>query len=180
MDIVEFFQLSSGKWFSQRSSHDLTLKQSESGKADFQVELLPNTDPVVIKLCEQHQLDPALALCGVRVSGDSSTAWDKEEHTGISVLVPIADPNKPNEGKLLHETSNAKPSVAGRYVVGSDESVTLISEHEALYAEERLWFASQNLRLRTSLLKRADGFSMAAFYTEIRKGVASPPAETKA
>ena len=180
MDIVEFFQLSSGKWFSQRSSHDLTLKQSESGKSDFQVELLPKTDPVVIKLCEQHKLDLALALCGVRVSGDGSTAWDKENHPGSSVLVPIADPNKPNEGKLLHAINNAETPVLGRYVVGNDDAVTLIVENETLYAEERLWFASENLRLRTSLLKQANGFSMAAFYTEIRKGVTTPPAETKA
>ncbi len=180
MDIVEFFQLSSGKWFSQRSSHDLSLKQSESGKSDFQVELLPKTDPMVITLCEQHKLDPALALCGVRVSGDGSTAWDQEKHPGSSVLVPIADPHKPNEGKLLHAINNAETPVAGRYVVGNDDAVTLIIENEAFYAEERLWFASQNLRLRTSLSKQADGFSMAAFYTEIRKGVTTPPAETKA
>lgn len=181
MDIVEFFQLSSGKWFSQRTSHDLALKQSESGKSDFQVELLSKTDPAVIKLCEQYDVDPTLALCGARVMGDGSTSWGKEKQMGNTVLVPIADPHKSNEGKLLRAMGTAeKVPVAGHYVIGNDEALTLITENETMYLEERLWFASPNLRLRTSLFKRSGGFSTASFCTEIRKGVASPPAETKA
>ncbi|HEY9702550.1 MAG TPA: phycobiliprotein lyase, partial [Allocoleopsis sp.] len=42
----------------------------------------------------------------------------------------------------------------------------------------RLWFASPNLRLRTSILKRFGGFSMASFCSEIRLGVTKPPAES--
>lgn len=179
MDIVEFFQLSSGKWFSQRSSHHLTVQQTESGKSDFQVELLAKTDPEVIKLCEQYEIDPALALCGARVIGDESAARGKE-HAGSTVLVPIANPNQAHAGTLLCKVGKAEVLVAGRYVEGNDEVLTLITENETMYAEERLWFANPNFRLRTSLLKQSGGFSMASFCTEIRKGVVSPPAETKA
>lgn len=171
MDITEFFQQSSGKWFSQRTSHHLAFKQSEGGKSNLTIEMLPKDDPAVVKLCEQYEVDPGLALCGARVSWDGTMEWDEEKHSGSTVLVPIADPEKPNEGKLLREQGYAeKAAVAGRYVMGSDDALTLITEYETMYSEERLWFASPNLRLRTSILKRFGGFSMASFCSEIRMG----------
>jgi hypothetical protein len=172
MDIVEFFQQSSGKWFSQRTSHHLAFKQSESGKSDIVIEMMAKDDPAVVQLCQQYEVDPSLALCGARVTWNGTMEWDEEKHTGSTVLVPIADPEKPNEGKLLRDQGYAeKASVAGRYVVGDDEALTLITEYETMYSEERLWFASPNLRLRTSILKRFGGFSMASFCSEIRMGV---------
>ncbi len=175
MDITEFFQQSSGKWFSQRTSHHLAFKQSESGKSNLTIEVLPKDDPAVVKLCQQYEVDPALALCGARVSWDGTMEWDEEKHAGSTVLVPIADAEKPNEGKLLREQGYAeKAPVAGRYIMGSDDALTLITEYETMYSEERLWFASPNLRLRTSILKRFGGFSMASFCSEIRMGGAQP------
>jgi hypothetical protein len=172
MDIVEFFQLSSGKWFSQRTSHHLAFKQSEGGKSDIVIEMLPNTEPEVIKLCEQYEIDPLLALCGARVIWDGTMEWDEEKHKGSTVLVPVADPEKASEGQLLREMGYAeKAPVAGRYKMGTDDALTLITEYESMYSEERLWFASPNLRLRTSILKRFGGFSMASFCSEIRLGV---------
>lgn len=178
MNIVDFFQQSAGKWFSQRTSHHLAFKQSESGKSDIVIEMLPSNDLEVVKLCEQYEIDPALALCGARVTWNGTMEWDEEKHTGSTVLVPVADPENPNEGKLLREMGYAeKAPVAGRYQMGDDQALILITEYESMYSEERLWFASPNLRLRTSILKRFGGFSMATFCSEIRMGGAKPPAE---
>jgi hypothetical protein len=178
MNIVEFFQQSAGKWFSQRTSHHLAFKQSESGKSDIVIEMLPSDNPEVVKLCEQYEIDPTLALCGARVTWNGTMEWDEEKHAGSTVLVPIADPENPNEGKMLREMGYAeKAPVAGRYIMGADEALTLITEYESMYSEERLWFASPNLRLRTSILKRFGGFSMATFCSEIRMGGVQPPVE---
>lgn len=179
MDIQEFFQMSAGKWFSQRTSHHLAFKQTESGKSDIRIEMLKADDPDVIKLCQEHNIDPSQAWGGARVTWDGTMEWDQEKHAGSSVLVPIPDPDKPGEGKLLRDVGYAeKAGVAGRYVIGSDGAMTLITEYETMYSEERIWFASPNLRLRTSTLKRFGGFSMASFCSEIRMGVTQPPAKT--
>ena len=172
MDIVEFFELSSGKWMSQRSRHDLVSKQSEAGKSDLVIEMLDKADAAVVTLCEQYSLDPGTALCGVRVTWNGGAELAKEKQTGTTVLVPIADPTKQNEGQLLQGDGVApKAPVVGRYTLGNDQVLTLIIEDEnTLYAEERLWFASPNLRLRTSLLKHPDGYRMASFCSEIRMG----------
>jgi hypothetical protein len=178
MDVQEFFQLSAGKWFSQRTSHHLAFKQTESGKSDIVIENVAPNDPEVIQLCEQYEVDPKLALSAARVTWNGTMEWDEEKHSGSTVMVPIADPDKPNEGKLLRSVGYAeKAPVAGRYIMGSDNAFTLITEYETMYSEERIWFASPNLRLRTSTLKRFGGFSMATFCSEIRLGVTQPAAQ---
>jgi len=173
MNIVEFFQQSCGKWFSQRTSHHLVFNQSKAGKSDLFIEMLPNDDPAIVQLCQQFDLDPTLALCGVNISWNGTIEADVQKQAGSTLLVPIADAAHSNQGKLLRaEQSNhgITGTGVGRYVMGTDDALTLITEHDALYSEERLWFASPNLRLRTTLLKRLDGFSLASFCSEIRMG----------
>ena len=186
MDIKEFFEQSAGKWFSQRTSHHLAFKQAENGKSNIAIEMLCADAPEVVKLCEQYDINPQLALCGARVTWDGMMEWDgdgdadKEQHKGSTVLVPVPDPDKPNEGQLLREMGYAeKAPVAGRYIMGSDDALTLITDYETMYSEERLWFASPNLRLRTSILKRFGGFSMASLSSEIRLGVTQAPKQAE-
>ena len=178
MDIQEFFEQSAGKWFSHRTSHHLAFKQSEDGKSNLTIEMLPQDHSEVIKLCQQYEIDPALAQCGARVKWNGTMAWNEEKHTGSIVLVPVPDPDHPHQGKLLREMGyTEKTPVAGQYIMGSDGALTLITEYETMSSEERLWFASPNLRMRVSVLKRFGGFSMASFTSEIRTGGAQSSAK---
>jgi hypothetical protein len=182
MDIKEFFEQSTGKWFSQRTSHHLAFRQAENGKSNIIIEMLAADSPEVAKLCEMYHVEPHLALCGARVTWDGMMEWDedKEQHSGSTVLVPVPDSDKPNEGRLLREMGYAeKAPVAGRYIMGIDDALTLITDYETMYSEERLWFASPNLRLRTSILKRFGGFSLASLCSEIRMGVGQAPKQAE-
>ncbi|BAT51319.1 hypothetical protein NOS3756_02420 [Nostoc sp. NIES-3756] len=171
MNIEEFFELSAGKWFSHRTSHHLAFKQSEDGKSDLVIETLPADHPEVIKLCELYEVPASAASCGARVSWNGTMEWDEEKHTGSTVLVTVPDTENPKEGRLLREMGYAeKAPVAGRYKMGDDGALTLTTEYETMWSEERLWFASPNLRMRVSVLKRFGGFSMASFTSEIRMG----------
>lgn len=180
MNIVEFFQQSAGKWFSQRTSHHLAFNQSKGGKSDLVIEMLSGDDPAVVLLCQQHDRDPALALCGVRVTWNGTVDMDTEKQTGCTVLVPLTGSDDLKQGDLLQgiEGGDKVPTVS-RYSLGNDDTLTLITEHETLSTEERLWFASPNLRLRTSLLKRSGSVSITSFCSEIRMGGA-PPAQPSA
>ena len=178
MDIQEFFQLSAGKWFSQRTSHRLDFPQIDSSKSDIIIEIIPTDSISVVKICQQHNVAPTLAWGGVQVTWDSTTEQDKIKRTSSTVVVPIADLDNPNQGKLLQETSNGQTPDAGRYAIGSDDTLTLITENDRMYSEERISFASNNLRLRTSVVKQLGNFSTTSFWTEIRMGVVQPPAQT--
>ncbi|MBW4661313.1 MAG: phycobiliprotein lyase [Drouetiella hepatica Uher 2000/2452] len=179
MDITEFLQQSAGKWVSQRTTHQFAFKQTGSSKSNIVVEMLLKDDPAVIKLCQQHKIDPTQALCGTRVTWDGIVERGEEKRSGSTLMVPIANPDDSRAGKLLCEAGQNAP-ISGRYMMGEDDALTLITESEVttsetLSSEERLWFASPNLRLRTSTLKRSGGFSMATFSSEIRMGGVQPP-----
>jgi hypothetical protein len=51
-----------------------------------------------------------------------------------------------------------------------DEGLVLITEYDTMSSEERFWFASPDLRMRSSIVKRFGGFSTASFCTESRIG----------
>ncbi len=169
--------MSTGEWFSQRTSHHLAFRQAESGKSNIAIAPVKKEDPEVIQLCKMYQIDPNLALDGARVTWEGTMEWDedKENHSGTTLLVPVPDPVQPQQGQMLRDMGYAeKAPVAGRYSIGSDGALILITEYETMYSEERLWFASPNLRLRHSILKRFGGFSMASFCSEVRMGVGKP------
>jgi hypothetical protein len=184
MDITEFLQQSAGKWVSQRTSHQCAFKQTGSSKSNIVVEMLPKDEPTVVKLCQQHQINPAQALCGTRVTWDSIVERGEEKRAGSTLLVPLANSENPREGQLLCEAGQKAP-ILGRYLMGEDDALTLITESEiteseTVSSEERLWFASPNLRLRTSTIRRSGDFSMATFSSEIRMGGVQPPASSTA
>jgi hypothetical protein len=171
MNIQEFFELSAGKWFSHRTSHNLGVKQSQNGKSDVIIETLATDHPEVIKLCQQYAISADAVCCSAKVTWNGIMGSDDKKHTRSTVLITIPDDDNLNEGKLLGTTSDGeKAPVTGRYKLGTDEALTLITESDTISSEERLWFASPNLRMRVSVLKDADGLSVAAFTSEIRMG----------
>lgn len=185
MDIIEFFEQSAGKWFSQRTLHNLTSGKLQAGKSEIKIEILPASDPAVIKLCSEHSLNPASApLAGVRITWNPIA--DKNQKNGSTVLVPIPNSENPKTGKLLQSTGPASKissgklaaSITTRYIIGEDDVLTLIGESEGFYAEERLWYLIPNLRIRTSVVTEPSGMTVASFCSEIRMGVTQPAAET--
>lgn len=172
MDALEFFQLSAGRWLSSRTTHHLAFKRSELGESEINVETLEADHPEIIALCELHSIDPSLAIGGSRVNWLGSMAWDKEgdeNHEGTTVFAIIPDADNLRQGKLLRERGYAEiMPVVGLYQMDDEDGLVLTTEYETMSSIERFWFASPNLRLRTSTVKRFGGFSTASFCTESR------------
>jgi phycoerythrin-associated linker protein len=53
--------------------------------------------------------------------------------------------------------------------MGEDNALTLVSERDNTRCEERMWFESDNVRLRTTIVTQANGDALASFYSEIRR-----------
>jgi len=169
MDILEFFELSAGKWFSQRTVHNLTSGALEAGKSNLTIALLGPDDSTLAQLCDRHGVDPAAAGKGWHLTWDGTVDSDTDKRVGSAVLVPVADRDRPKEGRMLQQGGGKNPqSLAGRYSVGDDDVLTVWMESETFTAEERLWYLMPNLRLRTSVVKYSDGTMMASFCSEIR------------
>jgi hypothetical protein len=175
MKIEEFLEMCAGKWFSQRTSYYLDRTHVENSKSDITIERLSSDSREVIALCEQHNINPSTTLGGTKALWDNSVDWGQTKQIGSAIVVVIPDSDNPKVGKILQTAGTLLNNpFSGRYILGNDEALTLIVEDEKIYIEERLWFASSNLRLRTSSIKNAGGFSKMAFYSEIRR---IPPKE---
>ncbi|MEM9772647.1 MAG: phycobiliprotein lyase [Cyanobacteria bacterium P01_D01_bin.73] len=174
MDAMEFFRRSVGLWRSQRTTHHLPFRRSEIGESNITVGILEAGDPKVIEICNMHNIDPALASGGADVTWKSLMAWDSDSdnHDGASVMVIVPDSDNPYTGKLLRERGYAESDpVAGHYQMDAENGLVLITEYETMSSVERFWFTGDNMRMRTSTLKRFGGFNTATFCTEVRVDV---------
>lgn len=175
MDVQEFFELSAGKWFSQKTSHHLTLKQSEQGKSDLAIEILPNDDPQIIQLYQQAGVDSGLTWGGAKYTWKGTTHWDTQQQSqanqqGSSIVMAIPDEASVNAGRLFQSTGIATSSpVIAQYSLGDDDALTLTIDNNGTHSEERIWFESPNVRVRTTIVTRPNGDNIATFYSEIRR-----------
>ncbi len=170
-DAKEFFQYSAGKWRSKRVTHHLPFRRAESGGSDIRVKDLEKDDERIVEICEMHKMDAADSVGGSYVTWAGSMQWDKEDenHEGSTVFALIPDAENPRQGKLLRERGYAEiVPVAGEYHLDEEEGLVLTTEYETMTIYERFWFANENLRLRTSTVKRFGGFNTTTFCMEER------------
>lgn len=168
MNLKEFLNLSAGKWFSQRTNY-LVGGEADNSKADITIELINSDDAKAVELCKKHNLDPHLSLGGTVQSWDNSVDWGKSKQVGSATIVLVSNPDDDTTGKLIRPQDS---KVCGHYALGADEALTLTLETDDMHAEERQWFASENFKMRTTVVNFKDGKKQTSFYSEIRK---APP-----
>ncbi|WP_019508178.1 phycobiliprotein lyase [Pleurocapsa sp. PCC 7319] len=173
MNLKEFLDLSAGRWFSQRTNYLLGGEKADNSKADIKIEVIPPDDSRAVQLCQKHNLDPQLSIGGTIQSWDNSVDWGKPKQVGSTTIVLISNPNDDRAGKLIRPEDT---KVCGNYALGADKALTLTIETDELFAEERQWFASDNLKMRTTIVKYNDGRQQTSFYSEIRKAPPKPEA----
>jgi phycoerythrin-associated linker protein len=177
MNIKTFLNLCTGNWFSQRTNYNMSENVTESGKADLSITAIAPDDSRVTQLCQQHRLEPQASFGGLLYNWDTSVDWGKPKQQGSSFMVFIPDGDSLTEGKLLTNVT-PQPGVKsfGTYSLGQDNALTLNIDAGNIIVEERLWFASDNLRLRTTVIKsKTANVTHTTFYSEIRK---APPKES--
>ncbi len=108
MDIKEFFEQSAGRWFSQRTSNHITSQPIKNGKSNITMEMLSGDAPEVIKLCQKYQIEPGIAIFGVKVIWDGTVVGEQKKQTGSTVLVTVPNPENPNIGKLLRTNGDVE------------------------------------------------------------------------
>ena len=176
MNIEEFFDLSVGKWFAHRSSHNLSAQESQEGKSDIFIEKLSTSHSKIVELCEQYQVLSSSRTFGVKINWNDTTKLNQKE-TGSTILAFVPNEENNSEGKLLRPFNTGDKPVAGHYIMGSDEALSLIVQNGAISTEERIWFVHKNVRMRVSRVKNSCGLNIATFTSEIRMGGTPPDAK---
>ncbi len=103
MEITEFFELSIGRWRSQRSGHHLAFAHFEQVLSNIDIESLSTDDPAVLAICQLYDTDRANITHPFRMTWEGESDWDDKPISGSTVLVPIPDVENPSRGKLLRD-----------------------------------------------------------------------------
>lgn len=176
MDIDTFVARSLGRWRSQRSAHHLAFAHFEEIRSMIDIEPLEKDDPAVLALCESQGVDVGAIATPFKMSWEGETDWDEDDVLkGQTILVPVPDLDQnldhTNSGKLLRDQGYAETiPAAGQYVIHPDGTFVLTTGYDRAAAEEKIWFASENLRFRVSLIKTSDGkgVTTASLSSEVR------------
>lgn len=170
MTVDEFFAKSVGEWRSQRSSHNLAWTQFEAITSDISIVPKPLDDPAVVELCTSNKVDPKDVITSIEMSWEGESDWDDDQEIEGCVLMSVIK-DTPTTGRLLRSKGYAEeiPAV-GNWAMRDDGAFVLHTAYEAASAEERIWFATPDLRLRVSNIRTSSGRGVvtASFSSEIR------------
>ena len=166
MQNVNFFKKQGGRWFSQRTTHYLQAGNSKAGKSDLEVTDVDAATREVEQLCSQANVDAKNVVGALKIV-QKSTILAGPTRTQTTLLVAIATDE--TNGKLVRQTTGESSTQISEYRL-ENEVLTVTSEVAGLQAEERWWFITDNLRMRTNVLTGDKGQVMASFCSEIRLG----------
>ena len=166
MQNVNFFKKQGGRWFSQRTTHYLKAGGSKAGKSDLEITYIDAGADEVIQLCDEANGAAAAAVGGLRIA-QKSTIVGGQARNQSTLLVAIATDE--SSGKLVSKPNDTSPPQISEYRLENDV-LTIVTEANGLRAEERWWFITDKLRMRTNVLSDSDGQTMASFCSEIRLG----------
>ena len=169
--IEAFVAQSFGSWSSRRSGHNLAFRHVEEIASDIHIAPIEQSDPQLDQLLRVNGVDASSICCPFRMSWAGSSDWDEDAtSSGTCLLAPV--PETPTTGRLLRSQGYAEqiPAV-GTYRFSDDGTFILVTPYEAASAEERIWFATNDLRLRVSMMRTASGRGViqASFSSEIRQ-----------
>jgi phycoerythrin-associated linker protein len=174
MIIDQFVARSVGHWRSMRSAHSLAFRQFEDVLSDIHIEPLAASDAEVGKYIETESIDSAQVVAPFRMTWEADSDWEPEDTSAVSkgscILIPI--PKTPSGGKLLRSLgyAEANPAVSTYHFL-NDGTFILHTTYGQSVAEERIWFVSEHVRCRSSVLRTSEGSGVlqTSFASEVRR-----------
>jgi phycoerythrin-associated linker protein len=174
MDLASFVERSEGSWRSMRSGQSLAFQQFEEVLSQITIEQLSASDHRVVELLESASQDPGLIQSPFRMEWSAESDWEPDDPSGVSsgscVLVPI--PADHSSGILLRSVGYAEAEQAiSQYRFLSDGTFLLNTKYGQSIAEERIWFVSEHVRCRSSVLRTSEGSGVlqTSFASEVRR-----------
>lgn len=174
MDIAQFVERSEGQWRSMRSGHSLAFQQFEEVLSAISITAVAVDDPGVNALLQQHQLESQTPAAPFAMEWKAESDWEPDDPNDVAagscLLVPI--PTGDTTGKLLRSVGYAEAEAAiSTYEFLSDGTFVLHTQYGQSIAEERIWFVSEHVRCRSSVLRTSAGSGVlqTSFASEVRR-----------
>ena len=177
MTIEQFVAQSSGKWRSMRSGHSLAFQQFEEVLSEVTIEAISKDDSAVKQLLEsslanKHNLKTISSPFKMKWCAESD--WEPEDPSEVSsgscIIIPLV--KDISSGTLIRSVGYAEAEAAiSEYNFSNDGTFTLTTNYEQSIAEEKIWFVSENVRCRSSVLRTSAGSGVlqTSFASEVRR-----------
>jgi phycoerythrin-associated linker protein len=156
-----------------RSGHSLAFQQFEEVLSQITIEPLDLSDQRVIDLLDSESIQ-GTPEAPFRMEWSAESDWEPEDPSEVSagscVLVPI--PANEESGVLLRSVGYAEAEQAmSHYQFLSDGTFVLSTKYGQSIAEERIWFVSEHVRCRSSVLRTSEGSGVlqTSFASEVRR-----------
>ena len=166
MLIESFFLKSVGEWNSMRSGHSLAFQEFEEIRSNVKISTLNKNDDEVIQLLEDNSISRNEVKIPFLIKWESKSDWNeenqKENSSGESILIPIEISEK--EGKIIRSNGYTESmQVVSLFKLLDDGTLVISTDYNHISTEERIWFVSNNLRIRSSVTRSIN--SLAIFQT---------------
>lgn len=174
MIIEQFVARSEGHWRSMRSAHSLAFRQFEDVLSDIQIERLTIDDEAVSDYLAGVSIDASSVVSPFRMAWQADSDWEPDDPAAVSsgscILIPVPDTER--KGKLLRSVGYAEAeSAESTYHFLDDDTFILHTAYGQSVAEERIWFLSDHVRCRSSVLRTSAGSGVlqTSFASEVRR-----------
>ena len=177
MTIEQFIAQSEGNWRSMRSGHSLAFQQFEEVLSKITIELIDVNDQEVNNLYQVHKQDDGNRYTFIqpfKMTWSAESDWEPDDPSEVSsgtcIIIPLKEDDE--KGLLIRSLGYAESQMAqSSYEFLSDGTFILKTHYEQSIAEERIWFVSENVRCRSSILKTSEGSGIlqTSFASEVKK-----------
>ena len=177
MTIEQFIAQSEGNWRSMRSGHSLAFQQFEEVLSEITIELIDVNDQEVNNLYQVHKQDDGNKYTFIqpfKMTWSAESDWEPDDPSEVSsgtcIIIPLKEDDE--KGLLIRSLGYAESQMAqSSYEFLSDGTFILKTHYEQSIAEERIWFVSENVRCRSSILKTSEGSGIlqTSFASEVKK-----------
>jgi len=169
--IKEFIDKSIGEWTSLRSTHTIAFREFENTTSNIFISYLSLDSDDTKNLIKKFSfsLNPKFAI---KIIWQAKSDWEIEENLNPSETILIFSQTDINSGIILRNKGYAELiHTYSNYFIDQQENLNIFTEYNSTISEEKIWFISDHLRARYSLIKNKEFGSpiQTSHSSEIRK-----------
>ena len=177
MTIEQFIAQSEGSWRSMRSGHSLAFQQFEEVLSEVTIEKIDRNEDGVDNLYQnyiQKVGEVHTFIQPFKMTWNAESDWEPDDPSEVSSGTCIIIPLKKDDesGLLIRSLGYAESQIAqSSYKFSNDGTLVMETRYEQSIAEERIWFVSENVRCRSSILKTSGGSGIlqTSFASEVKR-----------
>ena len=169
--IKEFIDRSIGEWKSIRSTHTLAFQEFENTNSSLIISYQNIASNEVLEIKNKFNCSMNISFA-IKITWKSFSEWSTENKSYESNTILIFVPKDEFTGILIKDKGYAEqiPS-SSRYIIDESNTFNIKTEYNSTISEEKIWFLSENVRSRYSVIKNKinKGILQTSHATEIRK-----------